>query len=184
MSESTSRFSRFLTHLSASVTEFLVTPLGHAFEFNLLGKYFKKEDLKRIGEIVSESENLHRGEIRVAIETKLPLSQIWSGKSARDRALEMFSFLKIWDTEENTGILVYLLLAERKIVILADRGIYGKIGQRQLDEIAREIGEGFKTSEHRKSLAEGIRKLTEELRKHFPAGEKNPNELPDDPYLA
>ncbi|EPG74029.1 PF04536 family protein [Leptospira fainei serovar Hurstbridge str. BUT 6] len=176
--------SRLLSHVRAGILDSFGIGTHDSLRFSLLRKYLNAGDLKELKSMISSSEAQHRGELRLAIETKLPLLQVWSGKTAKMRAVEMFSFLRVWDTEENTGILIYLLLAEKKIVLLADRGIYKKIGQENLDSIANEISDGFKESKYKKSLTQGIQKLTEILKKHFPAQGKNPNELPDEPYIV
>ncbi len=184
MAQTSSLFIRFLQHTFAIIRDSFRIGNGPLSGFTLLRKYFKEKDLLELKTTVKHSEHSHRGEIRIAIESKLPLLQILSGKTAKDRAVEMFSFLKVWDTEENTGILIYLLLAERKILILADRGIYKHIGQSRLDSISAKIGKGFQAGSPKEALIEGISELTKDLTKFFPAKGKNPNELPDEPYIS
>lgn len=184
MAQDSSTLTRLFQNLLAGILDSLRIGNGPLSGFTLLRKYFGSEDLRQVSTAVSESEQGHKGEIRVAIETKIPLFRVLAGKTAQQRAVEMFSFLRVWDTEENTGILVYLLLSERKIVILADRGIYKKIGQAKLDEISRKIGTGFHSGKAKEALVQGIRELGSELKKYFPTTGKNPNELPDSPYIG
>lgn len=175
---------RLLQNLIASVLDLLRIGDGPLSGFTLLRKYFSTKDLKEITSAVGSSEKSHRGEIKVSIETKIPLFQLINGKTASSRALEMFSFLKVWNTEEKTGILIYLLLSEKKIVTLADKGIYKRIGQEKLNSISEIIGEGFRSGKPKEAILTGIKELTEELTKHFPAKRKNPNEISNEPYIG
>lgn len=184
MSKNPSLTERLIRNIFAGFLDLFRIGNGPLSGFTLLRKYFSPKDLKEITSAVADSEKTHRGELKVAIETKIPLFQVISGKSARDRALEMFSFLKVWDTEENTGILIYILLSEKKIVTLADRGIYKKIGQEKLNIISSKIGEGFRSQAPKNAILTGIKDLTEELRKHFPTKKKNPNEISNEPYIS
>ncbi|TGM58289.1 TPM domain-containing protein [Leptospira adleri] len=146
-------------------------------------RFFSEEDLKKIEYSVSESEKLHTGEIKVILEGNLPLFKILNGFDAKRRAEELFSERRIWDTEENTGILIYVQLVDKKIELLADRGIYKKIGQSTLDEICTQMEDGFRSGEYLKSTIDAIERFTKLLQKHFPAGKQNPNELSDRPEL-
>ncbi|MBM9499036.1 TPM domain-containing protein [Leptospira sp. 201903071] len=168
----------------------LIESLFSAFSFSfdktksrLFKKFFSKKDLKKIESAVSESEKLHTGEIKVILEGNLPLFRILTGLGARQRAEELFSERKIWDTEENTGILIYIQLVDKKIELLADRGIYKKIGQHTLDEICNKMENGFRSGEYLKSILDAVEEFTKLLQKHFPSGKRNPNELSDLPEL-
>ncbi|TGK04921.1 hypothetical protein EHO59_08715 [Leptospira semungkisensis] len=183
MARESSMITRLFQNFWAGLRDSFRIGDWHLSGFSLLRKYFSSKDLKEIKSAVTNSEKSHRGEIRIAIETKLSIYQILSKKTAKERSVEMFSFLRVWDTEENTGILIYLLLSEKKIRILADRGIYKKIGQARLDAISQKIGSGFKSGKSKDAMLEGISELTTDLKKHFPSHGKNPNELPDDPYI-
>ncbi|TGM95931.1 TPM domain-containing protein [Leptospira dzoumogneensis] len=184
MSKNTSIIERLIQNIFAGALDLFRLGNGPLSGFTLLRKYFSRKDLREITSAVADSEKTHRGELKVAVETKIPIFQIFSGKTASARALDMFSFLKVWDTEENTGILIYILLSEKKIVTLADRGIYKKIGQEKLNLISSKIGEGFKSGASKDAILAGIKDLTEELSKHFPAGKKNPNEISNEPYIG
>lgn len=146
-------------------------------------KYFSSEDLRRIESAVAKSETLHKGEIKVVLEGGLPVLRVISGLTAKQRAMELFSEKKVWDTEENTGILIYVQLTDRKIELLADRGIYKKIGQGTLDEICEQMQIGFRDGNYLESILTCVERFTQLLQKHFPPGKHNPNELSDRPEV-
>jgi uncharacterized membrane protein len=139
--------------------------------------------LKEIENAISQSESLHRGELRLAIENALEPAQTWKNQSARQRATEVFSNLRVWDTEENSGILIYVLLADREVHILADRGITQKVAQQEWDAIAQSMQKAFSKGDFRRGSLMGIEQLTQLLAKHFPPGAKNPDELPNKPVI-
>src|SRR3990170_4104436 len=93
-----------------------------------LMRAFPRATLDAIGRTVAEQEKRHRGELRVAVEGGLPLQALVAGRAARERALEHFARLRVWDTDDNAGVLVYLLLADRRVEIVADRGIHVRVG--------------------------------------------------------
>lgn len=145
---------------------------------------FPADVLKDIENAIKQSETRHRGELRFAIENTLAPSQTWRNVSARQRATEVFSNLRIWDTEENSGILVYVLLADREVHILADRGIAEKIAQAEWDAIARDMQCAFGRGDFRGGSLDGIERLSALLASHFPAGIHNPDELSNNPVLV
>ena len=103
---------------------------------------FPKASLARIEAAIAEGEKRHRGQLRFAVEPALPLARVLRGVAPRERALEVFGDLRIWDTEENCGVLVYLLLADRDVEIVADRGIHGHVGTAAWEAVCREDGSG------------------------------------------
>jgi uncharacterized membrane protein len=137
--------------------------------------------LDRIGAAVAASEARHCGEIRFAVEGSLHLIPLLAGKTARDRAVEVFSQLRVWDTEHNNGVLIYLLLADRDVEIVADRGIARRIPQAEWDDICRAMEARFKSGHYEEGLLLGIGETGKRLEALFPAGPDNPNELPDRP---
>ncbi len=139
--------------------------------------------LKEIENAISQSESLHRGELRLAIENALEPAQVWKKLSARQRATEIFSNLHVWDTEKNSGILIYILLADREVHIIADRGIAQKVAQKEWDSIAQTMQRAFSKGEFRRGSLIGIEQLTQLLATHFPPGAKNPDELPNKPVI-
>lgn len=149
----------------------------------LLWKYFPPALLAEIESAIRESETVHRGEIRFAVESALTPSEIWRGLGGRQAALEAFSKLRVWDTEGNSGVLIYLLLADHDIEIVADRGIAARVDQTEWDNIARLMERHYRAGDFRTGTFEGIRRVTELLARHFPAGPENPNELSNHPVL-
>lgn len=139
--------------------------------------------LKEIENAISQSESLHRGELRLAIENALEPAQVWKKLSAHQRATEIFSNMRVWDTEENSGILIYILLADREVHIIADRGIAQKVAQHEWDAIAQTMQRAFSKGEFRQGSLIGIEQLTQLLANHFPSGAKNPDELPNIPII-
>lgn len=142
--------------------------------------------LERIERRVRESERAHDGEIRVCVEAGLPLSYLWRGLSARERALAMFGKLRVWDTERNNGVLIYLLLAEHRIEIVADRGLSRKVDAATWQRIVDAMRESFRAGRFEEGLNAAIDAVDALLRQHFALapGAVSPNELPDAPLLG
>ncbi len=143
------------------------------------------EALARIEARVAASERRHSGEIRVCIEAGLPLSYLRRNASPRERAVAMFGKLRVWDTEHNNGVLIYLLLAEHAIEIVADRGLSRHVDAAQWQAIMATMRAAFQASEFEPGLAQAVDAVDALLAKHFPLapGEANPNELPDAPVI-
>jgi uncharacterized membrane protein YgcG len=150
-----------------------------------VARAFGEDALQRVEARVATSEKRHSGEIRVCIEAGLPLAYLWRGATARERAVALFGELRIWDTEHNNGVLVYLLLAERSIEIVADRGIHRAAGSPQWQRILEAMRDAFRAGNYEAGLNLAIDAVDDLLAQHFPLapGETNPNELPDAPLL-
>ena len=137
--------------------------------------------LARLQTRVAASEVKHSGEIRLCVEAGLPLSYLWRRATPRQRAVALFGKLRVWDTEHNNGVLIYLLLAEHAIEVVADRGISRHVPQATWDMLVA----GLRTELHAGRFEEGLARAVDTvdtlLRRHFPlsAEEANPNELPD-----
>lgn len=144
---------------------------------------FSVKVLNEIEKAVRQSELQHRGELRFAIENSLAPGWVWRGMTARQRARQVFSNLGIWDTEENSGVLIYVLLADRKVDIIADRGINRLVAQADWDRIAGLIAAEYKHKRYREGSLAGITEITALLVKHFPADAANPDELPNRPVI-
>lgn len=158
--------------------------LRHFFSLPLLlRRRFPPSLLNEIETAIRDSEKHHRGEIRFAIETALPISALWRGVSARQAAIEAFSSLRVWDTQENSGVLIYVLLADHDLEIVADRGIAEKVGQSEWGDIAHAMELRFRAGQFREGSLEGIQRVSELLTAHFPPGERNPNELSNKPVI-
>lgn len=154
--------------------------------FFLPGSYtraFPASVLQAIEAEITASEILHNGELRFAIETTLPFAALWRGISGRTRALEVFSHLRVWDTEANSGVLIYVLLADHDIEIIADRGIATRVDQREWDQIAQTMEQAFAAGQFEQGALAGIRAITHLLVMHFPPDGDNPNELSNQPVL-
>lgn len=145
---------------------------------------FPGELLNEIEKAVKRSERHHRGEIRFAVENTLAPARIWQGVSARERALEVFSDLQVWDTEENSGVLIYLLLADHEVHIIADRGIAKQVAQSEWTAVAEAMQTAFRKGDFREGALTGIERISRLLADHFPADEENPNELSDRPVIV
>lgn len=128
-------------------------------------------------------EKSHLGELRFVVEGALEPGDVLAGTSARERAIDLFSLLRVWDTEHNSGVLVYLLLADRRVEIVADRGIHAHAGSENWDSICRRMEADFAAGRFETGALDGIRAIGELLTRHFPASGDNPNELSDRPVV-
>lgn len=137
--------------------------------------------LARIEAAVTASEATHRGELRFVVEGSLDLMPLLKGLTPRERALQVFSELRVWDTEENTGVLVYVQLIDHDIEIVADRGISARVAQSEWDKVCQRMEEAFQVGRYEHGLLSGIERVTALLAQHFPALAVNPDELPDKP---
>jgi uncharacterized membrane protein len=146
-------------------------------------RVFSRSDLAAIGSAVAACEKSHRGELRFVVEGPLRLPALWHGQSPRARAVELFAQQRVWDTEENSGILIYVQLVDRKVEILADRGIAARVPQAEWDAICRAMEVSFRRGEWRAGALQAVRRAGELLSSHFPAGASNPNELPNQPLV-
>ena len=144
---------------------------------------FSRATLRSIARTIGESEQSHAGEIRFAVEPALPLSLLLSGHSSRDRAVELFSRFRIWDTEHNNGVLVYVLLADRAVEIVADRGINAKIASREWEAICNDMRLAYGRDEFKQGSVAGLKAIAQLLSFHFAAGTGSLNELPDAPIV-
>jgi uncharacterized membrane protein YgcG len=140
---------------------------------------------QRIEARVKASELKHSGEIRVCIEAGMPLSYLWRNASARERAIALFGKLRVWDTAHNNGVLIYLLLAERRIEIVADRGLNDPVSSTAWQALLNGMAAAFKAGQFEAGLHAAIDAVDALLMQHFALapGEKNPNELPDAPLI-
>ncbi len=137
--------------------------------------------LKRLEDRVAASERRHSGEIRLCVEASLPLSYLWRDLTARQRAVTLFGKLRVWDTERNNGVLIYLLLAEHAIEIVADRGVARVVPQAHWDAVVGAMRQAFGAARFEDGLAQAVDAVDAMLAQHFALaeGEFNPNELPD-----
>jgi uncharacterized membrane protein len=160
--------------------------IRHLFLDHLaLHRAFPLTTLAVIGRAVTEQEKRHRGELRVVIEGGLPLPALAGGRTARERALEQFARLRVWDTEDNAGVLIYLLLADRRVEIVADRGIHALVGDTAWETICGAMQQEFAAGHFEAGVLAGLAAVSDLLAQHFPAQSgDNPNELPDAPVVV
>jgi uncharacterized membrane protein YgcG len=143
------------------------------------------EVLARLEARVAASERRHTGEIRLCIEAGLPTSYLWRDAPARERAIMLFGKLRVWDTEQNNGVLIYLLLAEHAIEIVADRGIDRHVDAAAWRAMAQRMGAAFRDGRFEDGLTQALEEVSALQMAHFPRaeGEADVNELPDAPVV-
>jgi TPM domain len=144
---------------------------------------FSRASLANIEQAIRLSETRHCGEIRFAVEGALDGAPLFKAQSARERALDLFSQLRIWDTENNNGVLIYVLLADRAVEIVADRGIHARVGAETWQAICRQIEQAFAQADYPGGVVKGIEAATQVLSQHFPLQGQRNNELPDTPLV-
>lgn len=148
----------------------------------LVSRYFLPENLAEIESSVRSAEQRHGGEIRVCIEAALDGADLWRNITARQRAEEVFSRLRVWDTEYNNGVLLYFLLADRDVEILADRALSRVTQPRQWEAICQGIERHFRAGEYMRGVREGIEEISSILERHFPK-RTGVSELSDRPEI-
>ena len=144
---------------------------------------FTPNVLDRIEQAIKQSETTHSGQVRFVVEGALDGAPLFRGQTARERALDIFGRLLIWDTEHNNGVLIYLLLADRDVEIIADRGIDAKVGSDGWENICRAMEADFRAGNFEAGVIKGIEAVSREIAKHFPPSGPHPNELPDQPVV-
>jgi len=158
----------------------------HAFSTRRsLLRAFPDSTLSAIESAVTATEQLHSGEVRFAIEAALDPSRVWRGHTPRQRALEVFAALGVWDTAANNGVLIYVLLADRDVEIVADRGFNGRVSADEWQAICVAMDARFQAGDYESGAVECVRRVGEIVARHFPVrpGDRNPNELPNRPTL-
>ena len=171
----------------------LVRLARHRWTEGRLRSAFPPDLLERLTRRVAASERRHTGQIRICIEGGLPLSYLWRhwrqhltrAELVRQRAVMMFSKLRVWDTEHNNGVLIYLLLAEHAIEIVADRGIDARVDDAQWAALAQRMSAAFREARFEDGLTQALEEVSALLVEHFPLaeGEADRNELPDAPVV-
>jgi uncharacterized membrane protein len=146
-------------------------------------RVFPQAVLDRIEQAIKEGEATHSGQVRFVVEGALDGVPLLRDQPARERALDIFSHLRIWDTAHNNGVLIYLLLADRKVEIIADRGIDEREGAAGWANICRDMETEFKAGRFEAGVVRGIAAVSKELATYFPRRGPHPNELPDKPLV-
>jgi uncharacterized membrane protein len=152
----------------------LATPLA-------LRRAFPPASLAAIQRALADSEARHGGEIRFAVEGALDLRALLAGQPARERAIEVFGELRVWDTEQNNGVLIYLLLADHDVEIVADRGVSARVAGGEWQRICAAMERDFTRGRFADGVIHGIEAVAALLAAHFPAADRN--ELPDKPVV-
>jgi uncharacterized membrane protein len=169
------RFSRFFEHL-----------LSHRWQ---VSRYFCDTGLNVIEQAITDSEKRHTGEIRFVVEAGLGVEEVLLNKTPRKRAIELFSLLRMWDTEHNNGVLIYLMLADNDIEIVADRGIDQRVGHARWNAICHEMEAKFKLGEFEGGVLQGIAEISIELEQYFPENtatadnKRKKNEISNKPLI-
>jgi uncharacterized membrane protein len=143
---------------------------------------FPPEALDRIERAIESAESRHAGQIVFAIEPALPVARVFAKLAPRQRALEVFGLLGVWDTEHNNGVLVYLLLADRDVEIVADRGIHAHVGASMWQHVCESMEAAFREGRYEEGALAGVAAISSLLAKAFPKGERG-NELPNRPFV-
>src|SRR3984885_11371316 len=146
-------------------------------------RIFTPNVLDHIEQAIKAGEATHAGQVRFAVEGALDGMPLFKGQSARERALDMFSHLRIWDTAHNNGVLIYLLLADRDVEIVADRGIDAHVGAAGWDKICRALEADLRGAHLLGDVIKGIQAVSQQLATYFPKQGAGPNELPDKPVV-
>lgn len=149
----------------------------------IVRRAFPARTLSAVEAAIKASEQEHEGELRFVVEAGVDLMRLLRGQTARQRAVEVFSQLRVWDTERNSGVLIYVQMVDRKVEILADRGINARVEQRRWDEICHRMEQTFRAGRFEEGALAAIGETTALLRLHFPAGGANRNELSDRPVI-
>ena len=144
---------------------------------------FPPEVLAAIERAIKAGEATHSGQVRFVVEGALDGKPLFRDQPARERALDIFSHLRIWDTAHNNGVLIYLLLADRDVEIIADRGIDAKVGSAGWEKICKAMETDFKAGNFAGGVIRGIEAVSRQLAAHFPAHRGDRNELPDAPVV-
>src|SRR3979490_2731373 len=146
-------------------------------------RYFPPDVLAAVEAAIKAGEATHSGQVRFVGEGALDGAPLFRGQSARDRALDIFGQLRIWDTAHNNGVLIYLLLADRNVEIVADRGIDAKVRTAGWEKICGEMERDFKAGNFETGVIKGIGAASQQLATHFPRHGAGRNELPDAPVV-
>lgn len=158
--------------------------LRHLVGDTAVRRLFPPTSLDRIQAAIKRTERTHLGEICFAIEGGLGLGQVARGRTSRERAEEVFAQLRVWDTAHNTGVLIYLLLADHAIEVVADRAVAARVARAEWDEICALMRAKFAAREYEAGAVAGLEAVTALLVRHLPSeGVANPDELPDRPQI-
>ena len=158
--------------------------IRHCFSTASAGKRaFPPVTLKAIENAISDGEKLHRAEVRVIVEHSLSARAVLHRTTSRQRAMELFAQYRIWDTEENCGVLVYLNIADRKVEIIADRAVAKRVAAEEWRAVCKTMTDGFAREQFHDSALSALHQLNELLRSHLPTNGEHKNQLSDKPIV-
>jgi len=158
--------------------------LRHVFtDHQSVARAFPPAAMLAIEKAIGEEERRHAGQLRFAVEAALPLADLVHGVASRERAIGWFGRLGVWDTKHNAGVLIYLLLADRRVELVADRGIHSKVGTAAWEAICGEMQQEFARGQFERGAVLGLRAISDLLAEHFPPSGEDRNELPDKPVV-
>jgi len=163
------KFSRIVSHMTTTSGQ--------------VSRAFSAKSMTAIEQAIKAAEVGHAGEIRFVVEGALDGLPLVKGQSARERAIEVFSRLSIWDTEHNSGVLVYVLMADRRVEIVADRGIHARVGTGGWEALCRDMEASFRSAQYEQGAVACIKSVAQHLARHFPSHCHAQNELPDAPVV-
>jgi len=156
----------------------------HAFtDDKHVTRAFPADAMQRIERAIEVGEATHRGQVGVAIEAALPLPRVLRKVAPRERALEVFGSMRIWDTEENNGVLLYLLLADHDVEIVADRAIHRRVGEAGWEAICQRMEAAFREQRYVEGVEAGIREISALLAEHFPGDAADVDEIVNRPAV-
>jgi uncharacterized membrane protein len=148
-----------------------------------LSRWFPVATMRGLRDAVAEGERHHAGELCLAIESRFSPLAVLKGLQARQRAQQVFSLLRVWDTQDNSGVLLYLQLAERKVELVADRGNAARVDAAQWQAICSDFSSEMSSLAPDQAVLRCLGRINELLTRHFPAEHDNPRELPDEPVV-
>ena len=148
-----------------------------------LPRQFNATTMRRITDAIAAGEMQHAGELCLAVEARYSALSVLGGLQPRQRANEVFSLLRVWDTQDNSGVLLYLQLAERRVEIVADRGIAARVDAARWQELCDGFAGSMQTLPAEMAVLQCLERINALLALHFPASADNPRELPDEPVV-
>ncbi|HEX9207224.1 MAG TPA: TPM domain-containing protein [Steroidobacteraceae bacterium] len=148
-----------------------------------LRRAFPVQVLDAIEKAIGIAETTHSGEIRFAVEGALEPADVWLGKTPRARALEVFASLGVWDTEANNGVLIYLLLADRDVEIVADRGLNGRVAADEWTAVCATMEESLRSGHYERGAVAAVQAVGALLARHYPPTPAGRDELPNRPAV-
>ncbi|MEW5944291.1 MAG: TPM domain-containing protein [Pseudomonadota bacterium] len=166
----------------------MVADIGRLFRHLFSARWrvrraFPARAMRAIEAEIRQCEAMHEGELRFAVEGELDFLTLLRNQSARERAIEVFSQLRVWDTGHNNGVLIYLLLADHDVEIIADRGIHAHVGDQGWEAICRDMERAFRQGRFEEGVIAGIRAVGAHLARHYPRRGEKANELPNAPVI-